>query len=129
MGCPDSPFSKPSPLSNLASAFAVYLLSYLFRVSIVARIPEGILSKIANTQAARYKQLMKTTNHPLSLDEDLDVEVKTTAQAAGLSQAETVRRAMTAGLSKMKSEARRSRPTHSLFESLRALGPVKLKGR
>ena len=72
---------------------------------------------------------MKTTNHPLSLDEDLHAEVKTTAQAAGLSQAETVRRAMTAGLSKMKSEARRSRPTRSLFESLRALGPVKLKGR
>ncbi len=95
----------------------------------MARTPEGVRSKIAITQAARYKQSMKITNHPLSLDEDLRAEVKTTAQAAGLSQAETVRRALTSGLSKLKSEDRRSRSNPSLFESLRALGPVKLKGR
>ena len=72
---------------------------------------------------------MKTTNPPLSLDEDLHSEVKTTAKATGLSQAETVRRAMKVGLSKLKTELRHSRLKHSLFESLRALGPVNLKGR
>jgi hypothetical protein len=55
---------------------------------------------------------MKRTNHSLSLAEDLQSEVKTTAQAAGLSQAETVRRAMTAGLPKMKSAFLRVRANH-----------------
>ena len=72
---------------------------------------------------------MKTMNYRLILDEDLRAEVKTTAQATGLSPAETVRRAMKAGLPKMKTQLRRSRPNRNLFESLRALGPVKLKGR
>ena len=72
---------------------------------------------------------MKTTNYRLSLDEDLHAEVKTTAQATGLSQAEIVRRAMKAGLSKVRTQLRRSRTKRNLFESLRALGPVKLKGR
>jgi hypothetical protein len=72
---------------------------------------------------------MKNAVYPLSLDETLHSEVKATARSAGLSQAETMRQAMKFGLRRVKSKLSRPSEKHSLFESLRALGPVKLKGR
>ncbi|MEK7675923.1 MAG: hypothetical protein AAB676_08845 [Verrucomicrobiota bacterium] len=72
---------------------------------------------------------MKTANYPLSLDENLRSAVKATAQATGLSQTETMRRAVKFGLPKVKTKLGRPQSRRSLFESLRALEPVKLKGR
>ncbi len=72
---------------------------------------------------------MKNAVYPLSLDETLHSEVKATARSAGLSQAETMRQAMKFGLRRVKSKLGRPASKPSLLESLRGLGPVKLKGR
>jgi hypothetical protein len=72
---------------------------------------------------------MKNAVYPLSMDKTLHSEVKATARSAGLSQAETMRQAMRFGLRRVKSGLGGPSSKPSLFEALRALGPVKLKGR
>ena len=72
---------------------------------------------------------MKSAIYPLTLDKVLHADVKSTALATGLSQAETMRQAMHHGLSRVKTKLSRPASRRNLFESLRALGPVKIKGR
>ena len=72
---------------------------------------------------------MKSAIYPLNLDAGLNSEVKATAKVTGLSQAETMRQAMKAGLDRVKSKLVRRSRRANLFESLRALGPVKIKRR
>jgi hypothetical protein len=72
---------------------------------------------------------MKNAIYPLNLDAGLHSEVKAAAKVTGLSQAETMRQAMRAGLDRVKSKLVRSHRRANLFESLRSLGPVKIKRR
>lgn len=72
---------------------------------------------------------MKNAVLPISLDASIHAAVKATSKTTGLSQAELMRQAMKLGLAQVKRKTAHSRSKPSLFESLRALGPVKLKRR
>jgi len=84
---------------------------------------------IESEREPSYTNPMKSAIYPLTLDKVLHADVKATATATGLSQAETMRQAMKHGLPRVKTKLSSPAAKRSLFDSLRSLGPVKLKAR